>query len=56
VVGRAGRMVPLEEVLAVLELTIAAARAMKTRGFRLKATEYSHQTRRDHTIVGGRRI
>jgi hypothetical protein len=40
VVGRVGRMVPLEEVLAVLELTIAAARAMKARGFRLKATEY----------------
>jgi hypothetical protein len=49
VVDRAGRMVPLEEVLAVLELTVAAVRAMKTKGLRLKATKYfpSHASRPD---------
>jgi hypothetical protein len=47
VVGSAARVVPLEEVLAVLEITIAAARAMKSKESRLKATEHftSHTSR-----------
>ena len=48
-VGRAARMVPLEEVLAVLALTVATVRAMKTKGFRLKAPAYfkSHASKPD---------